>query len=264
MKPLLLLLILVGVCSPTTITKAQLIPVAIPPGVAKFIGATNEFSATAEYRTETLGHKTNEQGSVEPSIFFSKGNFRTDVDMAEYRNVQYPASEETKENWRKYGMAEAVAIYNLASGEVWDIRPKQRGAFGRTLTKDEVEQVKTWPVPTEIVMGKETIEGHLCTKSRVTFQKEDKEPRVSFWELYEWSVEGFVWRADDMNGFPVQVVWKGQYYKASLRFKEIKIGNQDATLFTLPSGYTKPNRFQFPGWPGQREVFSSSGEKTSR
>ena len=142
----------------------------------------------------------------------------------------------------------------------WDIRPKQRGAFGRSLTKQETEQLATWPVPTQVAVGREVIDGHPCTKYRVTFQKEEKEPRVSFWELYEWSVEGFVWRADDMNAFPVQVTWKGRHYRLSLRFREIKLGKQDPALFELPMDFSRPNRFQFRGWPGQREIFSSASE----
>jgi hypothetical protein len=119
-------------------------------------------------------------GSVELKFFFSKDRFRTDVDMTLYKNFEYPVSEELKENWRKHGMAEAVTIYNLSKGEVWDIRPKQRGAFGRSLTRKKRNNSLPGPFPLKSRLAGKSLMATPAQNTALPFKRKRKNLESAF------------------------------------------------------------------------------------
>src|SRR6266550_8521243 len=59
--------------------------------------------------------------------------------------------------------------------------------------------------------------GHACTKYRVSFEKATDTLRVDFWELREWNREGYVWKANDLDGFPLRIEWHGNHYMITLK-----------------------------------------------
>jgi len=139
--------------------EAQLIPVAIYPGIAKFLDPTNEFAATGTYIQEPIDKTDAQSCSIDFKFYFSHGNFRTEVDMTECKNSKFPVPEEIKINWRTNGVAEFITIYNRTDGEVWQFHPTHKGSFGRALTEAEAKQFRVWPTNSQTAVGSETIGG---------------------------------------------------------------------------------------------------------
>ena len=176
--------------------------------------------------------------------------------MTECKNSKFPVPEEIKISWRTNGVAEFITIYNRTDGEVWQFHPTHKGSFGRALTEAEAKQFRVWPTNSQTAVGSETIGGHACTKYRVSFEKATDTLRVNFWELREWNREGYVWKANDLDGFPLRIEWHGNHYMITLEIRDVRFGKQPTELFRLPARYARSNRFQWPGWPGQNEVFN--------
>ena len=75
-----------------------------------------------------------------------------------------------------------------------------------------------------VAVGKETVDGRVCQVEDVTVSGKDLpvDTKLRFWEPEEW--KGFPIKVEDLNSKGSRVV----------RFKEVVLGPQDATLFIYP------------------------------
>jgi hypothetical protein len=86
-------------------------------------------------------------------------------------------------------------------------------------------------------LGSETIDGHPCVKSEMTFYHKDT-PTQKF--------KGTIWEAQDLGGLPirteiiVEAMQKaGGSGKMVSEMKEIKVGGATASMFEVPKDYKK-------------------------
>ena len=88
-------------------------------------------------------------------------------------------------------------------------------------------------------LGSETVDGHPCVKSEMTFYHKDT-PTQKF--------KGTIWEAQDLGGMPirteiiVEAMQKaGGSGKMVSEMKEIKVGGATASMFEVPKDYKKVN-----------------------
>jgi hypothetical protein len=88
-------------------------------------------------------------------------------------------------------------------------------------------------------LGSETVDGHPCVKSEMTFYNKDT-PTQKF--------KGTIWEAQDLGGLPirteiiVEAMQKaGGSGKMVSEMKEIKVGGATASMFEVPKDYKKVN-----------------------
>ena len=88
-------------------------------------------------------------------------------------------------------------------------------------------------------LGSETVDGHPCIKSEMTFYNKDT-PTQKF--------KGTIWEAQDLGGLPirteiiVEAMQKaGGSGKMVSEMKEIKVGGATASMFEVPKDYKKVN-----------------------
>jgi hypothetical protein len=88
-------------------------------------------------------------------------------------------------------------------------------------------------------LGSETLDGHPCVKSEMTFYNKDT-PAQKF--------KGTIWEAQDLGGLPirteiiVEAMQKmGGSGKMVSELKEIKVGGATAAMFEVPKDYKKVN-----------------------
>lgn len=88
-------------------------------------------------------------------------------------------------------------------------------------------------------LGSETVDGHSCVKSEMTFFHKDT-PTQKF--------KGTIWEAQDLGGLPirteiiVEAMQKaGGSGKMVSEMKEIKVGGATASMFEVPKDYKKVN-----------------------
>ena len=86
-------------------------------------------------------------------------------------------------------------------------------------------------------LGSETVDGHPCVKSEMTFYNKDT-PTQKF--------KGTIWEAQDLGGLPirteiiVEAMQKaGGSGKMVSEMKEIKVGGATASMFEVPKDYKK-------------------------
>ena len=78
-------------------------------------------------------------------------------------------------------------------------------------------------------IGKETIDGHPCSKYKVVVTSENGTP-----------MKMLVWQATDLNNYPIQMqVDDGAGMVATTRFQDIKQNKPAASLFEPPSDYKR-------------------------
>src|SRR5262249_15788086 len=82
-------------------------------------------------------------------------------------------------------------------------------------------------------LGKETVEKHPCTKSKLTYT--DKNGRTS---------EALVWEAVDLKDFPIQYQTVDEGHTTTTTFSDIKMGKPEASVFELPASYKKYGSMQ--------------------
>jgi hypothetical protein len=157
------------------------------------------------------------------------------------------------------GMSMPMAKMGLKSrvqtGMLQDIYTVTDGATHKTVminpqTKTYYEQVqpKRNEAPSvydpNVVMekkklGSETVDGHPCVKSEMTYYHKDT-PTQKF--------KGIIWEAQDLGGLPirteitVEAMQKaGGSGKMVSEMKEIKVGGATASMFEVPKDYKKVN-----------------------
>ena len=82
-------------------------------------------------------------------------------------------------------------------------------------------------------VGKESIDGHPCTKTKLT--STDAKGKTH---------EAFVWQASDLKNFPVQMQMAQRRNTLIVKFQPPKLEAPDAALFDTPASYTKYNSVQ--------------------
>jgi hypothetical protein len=88
-------------------------------------------------------------------------------------------------------------------------------------------------------LGSETVDGHPCVKSEMTFYHKDT-PTQKF--------KGTIWEAQDLGGLPIRteiiveaMKKAGGSGKMVSEMKEIKVGGATASMFEVPKDYKKVN-----------------------
>jgi hypothetical protein len=91
-------------------------------------------------------------------------------------------------------------------------------------------------------IGSETIDGHPCIKSEMTFYHKDT-PNQKY--------RGTVWEAQDLGGLPIRTEMivpemkkAGGDGKMVMELKDIKVGAATAAMFEVPKDYKKVNSMQ--------------------
>jgi hypothetical protein len=91
-------------------------------------------------------------------------------------------------------------------------------------------------------IGTETLDGHPCIKSDMTFHHKD-EPDKKY--------QGTIWEAQDLGGLAIRTEMvvpemkkAGGGGKMVMELKEVKLGGATASMFEVPKGYKKVNSVQ--------------------
>lgn len=147
------------------------------------------------------------QGTFTQKVYSASGKERMEMDMAGMQSVMILRPD------KKLG---------------WMLMPAQRMYMELDLSKAK-EQTGSGP-PDDVTIekvGVETVEGHSATKYKMLMR--DK------------SAGGFMWFTDD--GIPIKMDMLSkdgnQKSRITMTLRNLKTGKQDASLFELPSGYSK-------------------------
>ena len=191
--------------------------------LAKFFTKDAEFTASAKVVIE--GKKAKDNQSMVMRFAVSGGKMRNEMDMTKMGNVR--ASD--LDGMKQMGMDQMVILALPEKSTTYMVFPKLESYCNmpkpdRGSSEGKVEKTE---------LGKDTVEKHPCTKSKLTFTDKDGQ-----------TAEAIVWEATDLKDFPIQYQTAENGRTATTTFSDIKMEKPDASLFELPASYKKYGSMQ--------------------
>jgi hypothetical protein len=161
-------------------------------------------------------------------VFVDQGKSRFEMDLS--KTMQGKASAEDLESMKSMGMDRMVMlnrpdkkvnymIYPGLKGYIESATPQGAANSGASAEDYKVEKEE---------LGKETVDGHPCVKSKVTITDKQGEKHVST-----------VWTATDLKNFPVKTELTQEGKTVTMLFKDVSFSKPDAALFDPPGDFKK-------------------------
>jgi uncharacterized protein DUF4412 len=191
--------------------------------LTKFFGSNTAFTARSE--VQVLDKDRNETMSITMNIAMLYGKMRSEVDMTRMKSAELPPDAAV--SLKKMGMDRVVSIMRPDKKAMYLIYPGLQSYVDMPLPKEEAEALEKEPKMEKTQLGKETIDGHPCTKNRVVVTDEKAEKQ-----------EATVWNATDMKDFPVQLQIQEKDAIIVMHYKQVQFVKPDAGQFDPPANYT--------------------------
>jgi hypothetical protein len=192
--------------------------------LVKFLGKNLAFSANAHVTiTSSTGKEVQE---MEFRYTMLDGKVRTDMDMSKMHNGDLPPR--AMERMKQMGMDRSTHIFLPSKNVSYMMYPSMKAYC--ELTPEEKPEQKEGKPPKfeETELGKDTIDGHPCMKSKVVVTDEDGGKS-----------EVLVWRATDLNNFPIQTQMLEDERTITTRFTDINRSKPSASLFEPPADFKR-------------------------
>ena len=192
--------------------------------MAKLFGMNQAFTATAEV---TIADKSRPAPmQMESTYAVLKGNVRTEMDMTTMKGVNMPPQAAAQ--MKQMGMDRTVSIYRSDKKLMYLVYPGLK-AYCEINPPEMKPTDKTEPKEPKVEsvdIGKETVDGHPCVKSKVTITTDDGKQH-----------EIIVWKASDLKDFPIQTEMQNGGATITTHFRDIKMSAPDASLFDPPADF---------------------------
>jgi len=218
--------VILGCLLLVSVSSAQM-PGGPPPdpcaALAKFF--TNDVAFTATAKVVSAGKKKTDNQTMVMLFAVSGGNMRNEMDMTKMSGVR--ASD--LDGMKQMGMDKMVILKLADKQAAYIVYPGLQSycdmpAGKKGNTEGKVDKTE---------LGKDTVENHACTKSKLTFTAKDGQ-----------TSEALVWEATDMKNFPIQYQTVDEGRTTTSTFSDIKMGKPDAALFELPASYKRYGNMQ--------------------
>jgi hypothetical protein len=205
-------------------------PAGMSAALTKLFGNNTAFSAKGEMQ---VTNNANQEVAFWPMDFsLLDRKIRVEIDLTQTRNKNKEMSAGMAATLKQMGMAQVVSIIRPDKGTVYVIYPDQRVMLNLPLPKEDYEGSDKAPKVSKTPLGKETIDGHPCTKNKVLVTDSAGQ-----------TVEATTWDASDLKGIPIQIETQEKDSTSLVRFKQVQFAPPASDLFEPPSGF---NQYQNP------------------
>ena len=197
--------------------------------LTKLFGNTTAFSAQCNVRV--LDSSQKEKMSMPMEFALLDGKVRAEIDMTQLKGQG--VTPEQAAQIKQMGMERVISIIRPDTKTLNLIYPAMRSCVTMPLPKEDADAIEKDPKIEKSVLGKETLDGHPCEKSKVILT--DANGKKS---------EAIVWAAADLKDFPVQIQTTEKGDTVIMRYSKIQTAKPDAKLFDPPSGYVTYDSMQ--------------------
>jgi len=198
--------------------------------MAKLFGHHSAFSATAQFTINDSTHgKTME---MEMMMSMLEGKMRMETDMTKMKGADL--KPQAAAQMKAMGMDKMITIM-LPDKKVSLLLYPAFHAYVEMSTQNAQATEspdKNFKIE-ESSLGKETIDGHDCEKTKVVMTDDQGAHH-----------EATVWKAADLKDFPIQMQMTERANDITIKYKDVKFEKPDANLFDAPSDFTKYNSMQ--------------------
>jgi hypothetical protein len=218
-------------------------PTGIYAAMLKLFGDTKAFTGKAEARI--LDKEQKEISSLPLMMALRDGKLRAEMNWSDVKGNLIPADAGAL--MKQSGMDKMVAVARSDKKVTVVSYPGLQSYAEMPFTESEAAEGK---VEFTDVGKDETIDGHPCTKKKITTT--DSKGRTQ---------EAFVWQARDLKNFPLQMEVPQRSNKVIVKFQPPKLETPDAALFETTAGYTKYDSVQALMQAAMMKMFSGAGAK---
>jgi hypothetical protein len=189
---------------------------------AKLFGDNKAFSGSMVVDANT------QQGpvTVPGKVAFLEGKARFEMDMAETKSPAIPPGAAAQ--MKSMGMDKMIVISRPDKKVSYMIYPGLQAYLEMPMADSEVDKPDSESKLEETEIGKETLAEHDCVKKKAVVTDKDGSKH-----------ESTVWRAGDLNKFPVKIEQTEGGNMSTMTFKDVKLAKPDTKQFELPDNYKK-------------------------
>ena len=190
--------------------------------LTKLFGITTAFSARCDVRILDTNQKDKMSMPMEFALLDSM--VRAEIDMTQIKGQGM--SPEQAAQLKQMGMERIISIMRPDKKALNLLYPAMQACVTMPLPKEELAAIQKEPKMEKTVLGKETMDGHACEKSKIILT--DANGKKS---------EAVVWMATDLKDFPVRIETTEKGESVILHYTNIQFAKPDARLFEIPADY---------------------------
>lgn len=195
--------------------------------MAKLFGDNSTFSAALEFQMKPAAGDTI---TMPGKISYDVGKARFEMNLSEAKGMKIPP--EATAQLKSMGLDQLATLARPDKNSTYLIYPGLESYLETPLPAAKAGTNDNFNIEvTEL--GKDTVDGHPCLKNKVVVTDNKGERQ-----------ESTVWNATDMKKFPVKILHVEQGAEITMLFKNVALTKPAASVFELPSGYTRYNDMQ--------------------
>ena len=187
------------------------------------------FSAQSEVRVQDSTDK--ETMTMPMSFALLDGKTRSELQLTDMKSANMPPGSANQ--MKQFGMDRMVNVARPDKQVSYIIYPSLKAYAEMPISKDAAAKPAAEPKIEKTELGKETVDGHPCVKSKVIITDEDGTVH-----------EAEIWAASDLKDFPIQMKMKDKGSTITMHYRNVQFTKPDAKLFEPPAGFTKYNSVQ--------------------
>ena len=188
----------------------------------KLIGSVGPFTAKVE--TRVLDRAQNPLVRMPMDFSFLDGKVRLDIDLSKAESKDFTPSILAR--LKQSGMDHFFSIFRPDRKVTLLVYPGVQSYQELPQSPSETEAAEKGLKVEKTGLGKEVLEGHPCTKSKVTV-KGSKGTVLN----------AVAWNATDLKDFPILVEMKEDDKTVRMHFTDVRFVKPDAKQFEVPAGY---------------------------
>lgn len=190
----------------------------------KLFGDNTAFTSKAEIHVLDAAHK--ETDTFPFGFALWDGKMRMDLDFNQVKAANIPPA--VLPTLKQLGMDQTVMIMRPDKKIVIAVYPRVKCYAEIPMSKDDIAASEKTYTVAKSSLGKETVDGAACAKSKVTLTDEKGVKH-----------DAIVWTTASPKDFPVQIQMTEQDSTLLMKFKDVKLGKPDSAKFEAPGGLTK-------------------------
>jgi hypothetical protein len=150
---------------------------------------------------------------------------RVDTDFGQLKSQRISA--ELIGMYKQYGFDRVTSITRPDKKAIYIVFPRVQSVANMEMSKEDVASSTQALKVEKIPLGKQTVDGHACTKNHVVVK--DVKGAVL--------LDATTWNAADQKDFPLQIETKEGGNTSVLHFQQVNFARPDVKLFEPPAGY---------------------------
>ncbi|MCX7722632.1 MAG: hypothetical protein N2379_06165 [Verrucomicrobiae bacterium] len=196
---------------------------AVDPTLMKLFADVPAFSARAVARVFDF----NQNELLATPMRFSKlgDKVRVEVDLAEIRGK--PGLVPDAARMKELGLDRVISITRPDKRRMYLVYPGKRAYVAIELPKEQADVASKTQIHA-VEMGREMLDGFQCIKMRAIVTDPTGRSR-----------EVWVWKAVELNEFPIQIQTTEFTTIVQVRYSEVQLTKPEAKQFEPPAGFTR-------------------------